>query len=39
MAAVVQNAFQDNEMGCGNVPRRVNLLFKRRAYLTATFNF
>ncbi len=39
MAVVVQNAFQDNDMGYGNVPQRVNLLFKRRAYLTATFNF
>jgi hypothetical protein len=39
MAVVVQNAFQDNHTGYGNGPQRVNLLFKRRAYLTATINF
>jgi iron complex outermembrane receptor protein len=39
IAAVLQNAFQDNYTGYGNVPQRANLLFNRRAYLTATFNF
>jgi iron complex outermembrane recepter protein len=39
MAAVLQNAFQDNYTGYGNVPQRINLLFNRRAYFTATFNF
>ena len=39
VAVVVQNAFQDNYTGYGNVPQRINLLFKRRAYLTATLHF
>lgn len=39
VAAVVQNAFQDNYTGYGNVPQRAGLLFKRRAYLIATINF
>ncbi len=39
IAVVLQNAFQDNYTGYGNVTQRVNLLFKRRAYLTATINF
>lgn len=39
VAVVLQNAFQDNYTGYGNVPQRVNLLFKRRAYLTANINF
>ncbi|OIR11086.1 colicin I receptor precursor [mine drainage metagenome] len=39
VAVVIQNAFQDNYTGYGNVPQRVNLLFNRRAYFTATYNF
>jgi iron complex outermembrane receptor protein len=39
LAIVIQNAFQDNYTGYGNVPQRTNLLFKRRAYLTATIHF
>lgn len=39
MAVVLQNAFQDNYTGYGNVSQRVNLLFNRRAYFTATINF
>jgi hypothetical protein len=39
MALVLQNVFQDNYTGYGNVPQRVNLLFKRRTYLTATIYF
>jgi len=39
IAVIVQNAFQDNYTGYGNVTQRVNLLFRRRAYLTATINF
>ncbi|MBI5891384.1 MAG: TonB-dependent receptor [Nitrosomonadales bacterium] len=39
MAVVLQNAFQDNYTGYGNVPQRINLLFKRRAYFTATIYF
>ena len=39
VALVVQNAFQDTYTGYGNVPERVNLLFKRRAYLTANYFF
>jgi iron complex outermembrane receptor protein len=39
MAVVLQNAFQDNYTGYGNVPQRVNLLYKRRAYFTATIYF
>ena len=38
MAVVLQNTSRDRYTGYGNVPQRVNLLFKRRAYLTATFN-
>lgn len=39
MAMVLQNAFRDNNMGYGNVPERMNLLFERRAYFSATINF
>lgn len=39
VAVVLQNAFQDNYTGYGNVPQRAGLLFKRRAYFTATINF
>jgi iron complex outermembrane receptor protein len=39
MALVLQNAFQDNYTGYGDVSQRVNLLFKRRTYLTATIYF
>ena len=39
MAVVVQNAFQDNYTAYGTVPQRVNLLFKRRTYFTATIYF
>jgi iron complex outermembrane recepter protein len=39
LAVVVQNAFQDNYTGYGNVPQRMDLLFNRRAYFTATLNF
>ena len=39
MAVVLQNAFQDNYTGYGNVSQRMNLLFNRRAYFTATNNF
>ena len=39
IAAVLQNAFQDNYTGYGNVSQRTNLLFNRRSYLTATFYF
>lgn len=39
IAVVLQNAFQDNYTGYGNVQQRTNLLFKRRAYFTATINF
>lgn len=39
VAVVIQNAFQDNYTGYGNVPQRENLLFKRRAYLTAIIHF
>ncbi|MFH0934978.1 MAG: TonB-dependent receptor [Pseudomonadota bacterium] len=38
IAVVLQNAFQDNYTGYGNVSQRVGLNFKRRAYITATFN-
>jgi hypothetical protein len=38
MAAVMQSAFQDNYMGY-DLRQRVDLLFKRRTYLTATTNF
>jgi iron complex outermembrane receptor protein len=39
IALVLQNAFQDNYTGYGNVLGRTNLLFKRRTYLTATIYF
>ncbi len=39
IAVVVQNAFQDNYTGYSNVQQRVNLLFNRRTYLTATLYF
>lgn len=39
IALVIQNAFQDNYTGYGNVKQTANLLFKRRAYLTASLNF
>lgn len=39
IAVVLQNAFQDNYTGYGNVSQRVGLTYKRRAYLTATLNF
>jgi iron complex outermembrane receptor protein len=39
VAVVLQNAFQDNYTGYGNISQRANLLFKRRAYLTASVNF
>ena len=39
VAVILQNAFQDNYTGYGNVKQRMNLLFNRRAYLTATLNF
>jgi hypothetical protein len=38
VAVVLQNAFQDNYTGYGNVTQRAGLTFKRRAYITATFN-
>jgi hypothetical protein len=38
MAAVMQSAFQDNYMEY-DLRQRVNLLFKRRTYLTATTHF
>jgi len=38
MAMVLQNAFRDNNMGYGNVPERMNLLFERRAYFSATIS-
>lgn len=39
LAVVLQNAFQDNYTGYGNVPQRMDLLFNRRAYFTATVDF
>lgn len=39
MAVVLQNAFQDNYTAYGNVPQRVNLLYRRRVYFTATIHF
>lgn len=39
VAVVVQNAFQDNYTEFANVPQKRNLIFDRRAYVTATFNF
>lgn len=38
VAVVVQNAFQDNYTEFANVPQKRNLIFDRRAYVTATFN-
>ena len=39
IAVVIQNAFQDNYTGYGNVPQRVGLLFNRRTYITTTLYF
>lgn len=39
VAVILQNAFQDNYTGYGNEAQMANLLFKRRAYLTASVNF
>lgn len=39
MAVVLQNAFQDNYTGYSNMQWTMNLLFKRRAYFTATIYF
>lgn len=39
IAVVLQNAFQNNYTGYGNAQQRANLLFNRRAYLTATLYF
>ena len=39
IAVVLQNAFQNNYTGYGNLQQTVNLLFKRRAYITATIYF
>lgn len=39
VAIILQNAFQDNYTGYGNVAQVANLLFKRRAYLTASIYF
>ena len=39
VAVVLQNAFQNDYTAYGNVSQRMNLLFNRRAYLTATLNF
>lgn len=39
VAVVVQNAFQDNYTEFANTPQKRNLIFDRRAYVTATFNF
>jgi len=39
VAVILQNAFQDNYTGYGNVAQMANLLFKRRAYLTASIYF
>jgi hypothetical protein len=38
MAMVLQSAFRDNNMEYGKVPERMNLLFERRAYFSATIN-
>jgi len=38
-AVILQNAFQDNYTGYGNEAQMANLLFKRRAYLTASIYF
>ncbi len=39
VAVVLQNAFQNNYTEYGNLQQTVNLLFKRRAYFTATIYF
>jgi iron complex outermembrane receptor protein len=39
VAVILQNAFQDNYTGYGNVAQMANLLFNRRAYLTASIYF
>lgn len=39
VAVILQNAFQDNYTGYGNVAQMANLLFKRRAYFTASIHF
>lgn len=39
IAVILQNVFQDNYTGYGNVLQTANLLFKRRAYLTASIIF
>ena len=39
MAVILQSAFQDSYSGCGNIQQTVNLLFKRRAYFTATIYY
>ncbi len=39
MAVALRNAFHENHVEYGNILQRVNLLFKRRAYLIATINF
>ncbi|TNC98145.1 MAG: iron complex outermembrane recepter protein [Gallionellaceae bacterium] len=39
IAVVLQNVFQDNYTAYGNVQQVANLLFKRRAYLTASVYF
>jgi iron complex outermembrane receptor protein len=39
VAVILQNAFQDNYTGYGNVAQMANLLFKRRTYLTASIHF
>ena len=39
VAFVVQNVLQDNYTNYSAVPQTNNILFNRRAYLTATINF
>lgn len=39
MAQVLRDTFHDDYAEYGNILRRVNLFFKRRAYLIATINF
>ncbi|MDD4912242.1 MAG: TonB-dependent receptor [Sideroxydans sp.] len=39
VAVILKNVFQDNYTGYGNVAQMANLLFKRRAYLTANIYF
>lgn len=38
MAVALQDALHDKHTEYGNILQRVNLLFKRRAYLIATIN-